>query len=795
MISAKAYVRALSEWPIPDEILQTKPSTADSEWSSGEKRSLVHQCWKVVTADLSLKHTGGINTVSFDTPIAFPNRNLVDPDLRDDNLSKKRFVLRATTVGVFDTSGQDGQWVAQIARNFDWVLRFRHSRGLSDNYSLSADDFDDFREILRTGEILDLLPIEEYLLTAADEVATILKDAPEDGFNWDALSRLLGVTSASLSRSAWFAGALIDSQPEVFISRPELIMKLRQGIRAEGEGPARARNQRSPSARSNSRAYYDVWDYLNLRRRRGDAVDGLSFDPFKFTSKKALTADTDRETKGRTPTVMPEDMFRLISSAADWINRFGNYIVDAYLMVQAERHPRQRRELARALQAKMPKGAPVLVFGMTAGKTPKQQKAGELSVTIAVGYLLSAVAMLILFFGARRLVEGSSLKFGCLYEEKAGLLELETYLAKTRQGLGRVPVPAIVRTAVEMLERLSEPTRRATGSDWLFDVAMDVESPNRFISKRFSIGVKKFVTFLRVPPPQGEEAWDLGSHVFRRGFGIWYIHGLEGASSDPLSILYDHWDPRMTRIYFTLVLPGKINQLREDIARKQRSARQNRSEELQAWLKDAYKDLQYLKDIQVGHEDARCRAFVQKMFAVWMRKEIPIGAAGRRLYNDVREIANRTSARVRIGSRANDPEALHQPVIEAFGKFARTHLLSPVIGTNIHCMASPNDPENERLANCLTLKTRVESAPWPTPREQLPESMPAFDLATDPLCVDCYFCAIFKDGRKRINRALREERSAIVMSATSQIREESERRMEAFRAKYAAQLASGRAKP
>ncbi|MBY2986666.1 hypothetical protein [Rhizobium leguminosarum] len=793
MISADEYLRALSEWHIPESVVATKVQTNVGTWQYGELRSLEHQCWQIATADPDLKISGVDNVVSFDAPVGFPGLNLAA--MWADNLGKKRFVLRALTTGYLETSGLDALVVAQAARSFDWVLRFRNSKGYLRNQDFGRDDFDEFRELLRTGEILDLLPVEEYLERFEEQGLSIFSYVPDGHLNWDALAGIMGVTPASISRSSKFAGLMLETFPALFETYPGLTVTLRRGVRAEAptQSAVLERNERSPSERRNSRSYFDVWDYLSIRGKRGDAADGLSFDPYKFISKKQMTVENDPGPPGRTPTVLPADMFRLLNAAANWISNSGDYIIDAYLIVQNEPRAYHRRKLTRELALRKQPGAPDLIFGMTAGRTPKKLIQNKITVTIAVGFLLSAIAMVILFFGARRLVEGSSLKVGCLIEEKPGLLELEVYIAKTRKGLGRIPVPEIVRVVVKMLERLSEGTRRATGRDWLFNVAMNVNAPNHMISKRFDIGIRKFVDYLQIEPPHGADVWDLGSHVFRRGFGIWFIHGLEGASMDPLSLLYDHWDPRMTKIYFTLALPGMINRIRDEISIKQRSARATRTPELQAWLDDAYKDLRHLNDIQSGYEDARCGAFVSKMFSVWMRKEIPIGKGGRRLYNDVKAIAQRAALHIRVGSRANNPEAEHEPILEAFDAFAKTHFLEAVIGTNVYCTADPNDPSNKDVANCLTLKSRL-AAPWREDTELLPSGAPDYVFAADKVCVDCEFCAIFKKGRAAISRSLREEEHELAKLASAQLLNESQRRWEDFKKRYAAQLTDARAK-
>ena len=391
----------------------------------------------------------------------------------------------------------------------------------------------------------------------------------------------------------------------------------------------------------------------------------------------------------------------------------------------------------------------------------------------AIRHLFASSAILIAGFAARRDIGVRSLHYGCATEDENGQVVMSIYIGKTDKDRVEIPVPAILKTVVKTLELLSEDTRQATGKEWLFEVAFDVGKPKRLISSRFHQIINEFLDFSKAEPPEGQQEWNLSVHMLRRGYGIWYFFGLTGGSTDALSMMYRHNDPHMTRVYFTMLLPGQINQLSTELNARLRSSTANRTAEEQEWIDSAYVRLSYLKDHHQSFDEPRCEIFVEKLIGLWRGTERVIGAGGKALFNDVQAIAERAMASVRIGSRANNPEALEAPLLQRLIDYAKTHFLEPVIGTNMWCTANPRDEKHLADAACLNLKERGK-APWR--KDGAPKDiMPDYDFACNRICVGCRFGAAFQPGQQALHNEIAQRRHAAAHAATAALMEDGER--------------------
>ncbi len=800
MISIAEYARVLSDWPMPAGLIATKSSTASSDWHEGNDRRLEHDCWRIATSDPQVKRLDVYRMVSFDSAVGFPNVNLAAEIHRADNLAKKVLVLRSLTTGLLGTGRNSAADIARYSWHFDWLVRYRNARGLAKFGDITIDDFHECCRVLSTGELIDLVPYAEFLSKMSEGVG-IGDYLSSTSIHWSCLAGVLGVTRTSISQSAVFADALVSTFPEVFARQPKLLLHLRRGVRQSGAqlvsepdfeqivGEAEKSTDDEEGAQQKRRKVFkqifDVWDYLHSVAGRGE--DCLSFNPFGMETKKRLVQMYADVTAGRTRTLEPVDLFRILGAATTWIYHYGDHIAEAYSQFH-ELHPLSkvnRKRLELDWEAVRPDNAPKMVPAMMMGSLPKPRK-GAIMLGVAVKHLLAAIAVLILTFGARRSIEANSLKLGCLIEDRPGLLELEVYIAKTRRNLGRRPVPEILRKAVDLLEMLSSRTRQLTGDRWLFGVVQHPTIATRQVSTRFDITIDDFVTFTGLEPPEGQERWGLTSHMFRRGFGIYYYHGFDGANLDALSLMYWHYDPRMTRIYVNMLIPGQINRLRDEIKRAQQSARANRTPEMKKWIEGARKDLKQLSEFAKDFDEARCEFFVSKMIDVWMRKDSVAGRGGRALFNSVQAIAAQMASAVRIGSRANSADLSVDDIREAFRKFATTNLLEPVIGTNVFCTANPRDEKVGLEANCLNLKKRIQRPQGDT--SDTSGTTPDFDFALNSVCADCAYCAIFARGRAAIEKELRDEKALIPLAATAEVKNAAQRRYEEKRQAYAIAL-------
>jgi hypothetical protein len=791
MISLSEYNSILAARFIPAVIVATRPDTPgrkDSRtgWFEGKDRDLRHNCWKVRIADVSKRRKGAIQIVSFDTPVDFPRINLADEICTSDRLTKKLLILSCATTGPRDFGDID--YIEQVSMKFDWVLRYRRAVGLSGFSELTRNFAWQFASRGSRGGVLYLLPIADRLDYLVAEHARGAWTLPLRGadIDWAELAADLGVTLAAATRSTSLRNALLKVFPEIARA---LAKKPRQSLAREKSPPLtsdpsenevgdeeQAANVVGSEAdiddvrsdhviRVNLRGYLEILEFLYRLRDLGH--DEVVDDPFQEFSLDRLVEKFGKE-PGRTPTLLPEDLLRVMVVAARWAVSYGPYIAACYREVITSRaHGRKPRKHKAFVS--IPAGAPIVKLAWSYGSS-KKRSPNELLLGQALRYLLASCAILVASFAARRNVGVSSLHLGCLVEYPPGLHRITMYIAKTKQDYVDVPVPSILKAVVAVLEDVSEHTRAVKKSHWLFEVLFDESNTNRLVSLAFFETLNEVLAYSRIDPPQGQDAWDIATHQLRKGTGVWYYYGLPGGSPDALSMLYLHDDPRMTRIYFTLVLPGEINRVVSELDSRRMIAAGNRTPEDVEWIDTQEKRLSFLRDTQQSFDEPRCEKFVERMLAVWKGTTSVIGVAGKALYLDVEAMAARAMATIRIGSRVNDPSAADAPLIERLFAYAQRNFLEPVLGTNMWCMAHPHNTDHLATAECLRRKGSMQS-PWLS-KQTPPDLIPDFDLAANSVCIACRHCAAFDDGQAALERDARElERMGAFAATTSQAEE------------------------
>ncbi|MDX0134880.1 tyrosine-type recombinase/integrase [Sinorhizobium meliloti] len=789
MLDRACYEAALAARFVPTSIIATRSSTPTGnrrprgEWSRGDDRNLKHNCWLIASADPNKKRKDVEHIVSFDAAIDFPGRRLSDEDMNGDRLTKKILVLSCLTTGPRGNGALDATFVAQMSRRFDWLVRYRRAEGYNSFSALPRHYASDLSMLLRAGGVLSLVPIEERLdalvaqRASEEEVLVVSRE----------LASKLGVTAASITRSSAFLMALIDADPNASVSQADLEAAKAgsEDVDGEEDEPNDLRNSRILSdskVRRSLHGYLEILDFLFRLSGRELVHDPLSNDPFEQMSMEAILA-RDRSEGGRTATLLPSDMMRALTAAARYVTSYSEYILSTYRDTRSFEKVCVHSTETLASERLTPKDGTRILPIWNAGSS-KERLDRTVLLPEAIRHLFAASAILISGFAARRDIGVRSAHFGCVKEDEFGQVTISLYIGKTDRDRVEVPVPAIIKKVVKVLEELSEDTRRAKGTEWLFEVAFDLDRPDRLVSSRFHQIIDPFLDFVGEAPPEGQERWNLSIHMLRRGYGIWYYYGLTGGSTDALSMIYRHNDPNMTRIYFTMALPGQINRLKADLDARLRSSAANRSKEDQDWIDRAYDRLSYLKTHQQAFDGPRCEIFVEKLLGLWRGTDCVIGAGGKALFNDMQVIAERAMASVRIGSRVNDPEALEAPLLQRFIEYAQTHFLEPVLGTNMWCAADPQDPEHRSDAECLKLKGRA-NAPWK--KDGIPEDLtPDYDFACNRICIGCRHGAAFHDGQKALHEEVEQRRHAARHAATAFLADEGERLLAELEANIAA---------
>lgn len=276
-----------------------------------------------------------------------------------------------------------------------------------------------------------------------------------------------------------------------------------------------------------------------------DAVQLRPFPQGLSTVAKAKGTGTVR-----TPTPSPRLALYFMEQAAIWVTDHASSLIAAY-----------EREAKHYHQSKVQPGTTVLDFTAD-DELPfevsihQRQRGHDLALGTAIKYLIAACFIIIATFTARRHEEILDLRLGCLRGNDRDGYFLRIYIEKTLQRKEWIPVPNIVARAVEVLLRISERARAATGSNRIF-LYSSIKSGNE---KHFSFTIRsilnEFAKFVGVPLPKqvGDTApmpWHWSPHQFRRFFAILYYYRWHGASINVLAHHLRHFDPEMTRVYIT----------------------------------------------------------------------------------------------------------------------------------------------------------------------------------------------------------------------------------------------------
>ena len=787
------YVKRLRLQFLPESVIGTKPTSEAKAWCEGDERSLLHDCWLLCTDDRTKKQRDATFIVPFDSVIDVDGMMLSAPESLHDSLTKKIACLHALNVG-FSKRRLSAQATFQLANHMDWFFRWRRSRIIGSNMEVRRHHFDDFLEGLEGNDILDLFPMSARLDRLAAEIADGFYVFPladyHDGprVEWSALARKLGVGVRGLSKSREFRIELLDRLTEFVPAPPGSVIE-NLGLELKEKPSVR-------SARS-VEGLLEPWDRLAFLSAGGVVEhDPLTFDPFKDRSTRTVANEIGRG-RQRTETLPPPDLLRLMNAAATWVLDYAEHIQRAVTVLRdRDAIPEagigaatKRRETMASLDAVAPAGMLRLWLGWRWHKadTDDPDLHGRISVTDAVKHLMTACAILIGGLGARRRGEILSLQTGCVTEEKPGLCELSVYIEKTLRDLDRIPVPALVRHAVEVLETLTADTREATGERWLFRVARNTpESGKAYVNLALDQTLNEFARINGLPLPEGWPQWMLKPHQLRRGFAVFYYHGFQLASLDALSRFLRHFDPEMTRIYVNEIVAGTMGRLREEIDARTKQSRDTMADADRDWIETAKRLLDDLADRQGVFNEVRCEALVHRMLKMWDGTEMPVGKGAARLYGDLDALVGKAAAEVRVGPRSNSPDALKEPLVKHLQTYAKAHYLEPVPGHVAHCTCRPGHEEDLARAECLKAKASG-TAPWAKGATPPQNQHPDHAFSGGYVCLTCEHCAAFSENQMVIARTQETLEDAVARAASPAAKSLASAKFERF--KTAAQAA------
>jgi len=774
------YERRTSFHDLPPSVIATKPGITSEHWSVGDDRSFNHDCWRLCTTDLTKKYDQVVFNCYFDSAVDYGGVRLSDDAFLHDCLSKKLLCVAALTTGLVGKR-VNAQGTVGLNTVYNDFVRWRRSIGLNRNSLLTPQHFDGFVALLG-GKAMDMVPVFERLDRLVTDVTAgrltfpmrCVSSGGRSGhkgggwtLDWHALAAMLGVSFKQIIHSSEFRAELTD--------RLQYLCPLQ----ARELGVAIAKNkitERGVRTAKQIGKILAIWAYLDHFTGSGLLDhDPLRFSPFKPRPLWSIADQIGRAT-GRTLTIHPQSLLRLLNSAARWALDYAPHILAAVEASKAVELSTKRKDTwqarlkaSAALDDALPIGMPKLWLGWTADSARGIGDVPRLLLGSAVAHLLTACAILVGVFGGRRVGEITSLRAGCILEAKPGLCELTIYIEKNLQDLDRIPVPAMLKAVVDMLERLTARTREVTGDAWLFRVSRtNLEAPS-YVSLELDRRMGEFAVFNGLVAEDPSFAM-LKPHQLRRAFAVAYYHGYLGASLDSLSRFLRHFDPEMTRIYINEILAGAMDRLREEIAARTSEALAAMGEEERQWLLSAKSLLKDLADRSATFDDVRCEAMVHRLLQMWDGTEAPIGKGAARLYADLDAMAASSAIDVRVGPRSNDPDAMLLPFMASLKRYVAKHYLESVPGHAAHCLCRPGNKADLAEAECLKEKA-MHRRPWsPDPSPGAPAA-PDYAFSGMYVCLRCAHCAAFSDNQKVIAAQGRRLKDAVTRGASAAARE------------------------
>lgn len=704
-------------------------------------KTLLDNRWIIGTEDPT-KRRNTNQAIIFDVPI-LPGEYLSHEQHESDLITAKLLTYYSLhpSEGIFTTAAGAGIFV----RSYIQFVRWRLSRGIRSNSSLSSEWLEDFFETLRERGVRGLIPIEERAALFAQAVRAGETEPPtyrkgkRVRFDFDVVARAMGVSNGRLLTN--------EAQSTIVRLADDLGFKL-QPYQLRSIGFARALEEDSTGSLVKSedaepKAGVTSWSRIAnflrplefLWRMRGRLThDPLTVDPFPGERTptgvaKALSAGQ----QGRTFTVPPLQACTLIDKALTWVLDYAEDIkryvqqIDTLLdtdQVRSHWYPYQAAaNLAnREFDHHPSVGSPGSPWPIRAAFSPGMNSITEFSNvrpalrTILYEYLPVSCMIVIAAFSARRREEIESLRNGCIsYDD--GEPWLETWIEKTVRDLDKIPVPVSVVKAIDVLVWLSKDYRRRTGEPWLFcfDEIIKLRSEKdetRTATFMVYRSLARFSRFVGVPPLLDGSQWDPKPHEFRRFFGVVYYHHYRFPHLPALSNYLRHFDPDITRRYISEAARGGF--LRRSEERKVRA----RMEEQKA----AQYHRQRLEDFDDQGEAFR----VERFRNVALGKERMSGWGGELLGRQLYELVDQAKLQLDLSPEADLPEWTLDQIIEAFSKGKR---LEPNSLGHSYCKCT-TDLQDLRSAGCLTARA-VES------EELSLFSAPDPAYAADSICSAC----------------------------------------------------------
>lgn len=300
--------------------------------------------------------------------------------------------------------------------------------------------------------------------------------------------------------------------------------------------------------------------FVLLYEHRRYLDDALRTPPFQGQALKDVAKRLGSNI-GRTRTIPVTQAATLIERSIRWVLDYGPHILDAKEALDVGRAP------ALAPADTLLSG-PATPFPLRPGvRAPGRVTDDEFGIVRpitpgigmtlppALNYLAVACGTVIAAFSARRAAEIVGLQEGCITRDDAGNPWLRSFIHKTLQSDGTVPVPEVVAAAVATLERLSARARATNATRYLFQFNLPgsdvIVGMGRDGMSIFPLGpsMREFGYFVDVPALPDGSRWTFRPHQFRRFFATLYVWCYDLADWGALSYHLRHFNLEQTRRY------------------------------------------------------------------------------------------------------------------------------------------------------------------------------------------------------------------------------------------------------
>lgn len=383
---------------------------------------------------------------------------------------------------------------------------------------------------------------------------------------------LFSIMSQNFKYQFWNAVAEING--------PELVPKDHRHYLEMEEEPERV-PQGKKALESHIHAWQTLHDmsYILPQKCNVDPVhafvEGEQTSVQKICKEVRAAADIEDD-EGITETIPDRQAFHIIDRACRWVLIYSDDLLDLRKRATKEASRPTKfsstrlKRLDRLLKKFTPKnfteeypGAP---WPLLRGAQGKVAEGRSLTIAQATGFfLMAACAIVIAAFTARRRMEVLTIKGGeptkadpvprALYIDESGEPWIVSYIEKTFQKWDRTPIPPVVVKAIEVLEALTESTRKASGSRCLFEIenlAGETGTGKHGTTFKMLEAINLFANFVEVPLLEDGSRWLFKPHQFRRFFSLLFMYRYNYGEAGKMEVLFHqlrHYNMEMTKRY------------------------------------------------------------------------------------------------------------------------------------------------------------------------------------------------------------------------------------------------------